>query len=123
MTALAGPRVDGARREALRARLAALGFDEVRFAAVDERKNSRLRDWLDAGRSADMAWLERTAEKRLNPELVLPGVRSVILLGVNYWAGSQIENLKSQINNPRWARYALHADYHDTMKPGLAAAG
>jgi epoxyqueuosine reductase len=22
-----------------------------------------------------------------------------------------------------WARYALHEDYHDTMKPALAAAG
>ena len=32
----------------------------------------------------DMAWMERTAEKRLHPDLVLPGARSVILLGVSY---------------------------------------
>ena len=123
MTASAGPGVAGERREALRTRLAALGFDAVRFAAAGGPKNSSLRTWLDAGRSADMAWLERTADKRMNPELVLPGVRSLILLGVNYWPGPEIENRKSEIKDPRWARYALHTDYHDTMKPGLAAAG
>ncbi|MDI1334667.1 MAG: tRNA epoxyqueuosine(34) reductase QueG [Lacunisphaera sp.] len=116
MTAPAGLQVAGEKREALRGRLAALGFDEVRFAAVDARKNSSLRAWLDAGRSADMAWLERTADKRMDPALVLPGGRSMILLGVNYWSDASV-------GNPRWARYALHADYHDTMEPGLVAAG
>ena len=123
MTAPAGPRVEGRERETLRTRLAALGFDEVRFAAVAGGKNSSLRDWLDAGRQADMAWLERTADKRMNPELVLPGVRSVILLGVNYWTGKAEDGGQKTGPRPRWARYALHADYHDTLKPGLAAAG
>jgi epoxyqueuosine reductase len=123
MTAPAGLRIEGPPREALRARLVALGFDEVRFAAAAGRKNSSLRAWLDAGRAADMAWLERTADKRMDPELVLPGVRSVILLGVNYWPGSGIGEQASGSQHPRWARYALHLDYHDTMKPGLAAAG
>lgn len=123
MTAPAGPRMEGEKREALRARLAALGFDAVRFAAVDGRRNSSLRDWLGAGRAADMAWLERTAEKRMDPELVLPDVRSMILLGVNYWPGATADGKYQAEGGPRWARYALHADYHDTLKPGLAAAG
>ena len=110
----------GERREALRQRLRALGFDEVRFAAVAGGRNSRLRDWLGAGRQADMHWMERTADKRMDPDLVLPGARSVILLGVNYLGG---ETQSDRGGKPRWARYALHADYHDTMKPGLAAAG
>ena len=29
--------------------------------------------WLGAGMHADMHWLERTADKRLDPGLVLPG--------------------------------------------------
>ncbi|MDI1249302.1 MAG: tRNA epoxyqueuosine(34) reductase QueG [Lacunisphaera sp.] len=116
MTANAGLRVEGQEREALRSRLVALGFDEVRFAAVPAGGSTSLRDWLDAGRQADMAWLERTADKRMNPDLVLPGARSVLVLGVNYWSDAST-------GNPRWARYALHADYHDTMKSGLAAAG
>ncbi len=110
----------GGRREDLRRRLRALGFDEVRFAATDGGKTSRLRDWLDAGRQADMHWIERSADKRMDAGLVLPGARSVILLGVNYRGG---DAQSGRAGTPRWARYALHADYHDTMKPALAAAG
>ena len=117
------PAVAGARREELRSRLRTLGFDEVRFAAAEVGGENSLRAWLAAGHQADMSWMERTAEKRLNPAQVLPGARSVILLGVNYWSGPAVENRASKIQNPHWARYALHTDYHDTIKPGLAAAG
>ena len=114
------PALAGARREELRGRLRTLGFDEVRFAAAEVGGENSLRAWLAAGHQADMSWMERTAEKRLNPDLVLAGARSVILLGVNYWGGRKGE---AKAGNPRWARYALHTDYHDTIKPGLAAAG
>jgi len=123
MTGPAGSRIEGASREALRGKLRALGFDEVRFAAAGAAPGGGLRDWLAAGMHADMAWMERTAEKRAQANLVLPGVRSVILLGVNYWAGAEVESRKSKVENPQWARYAQYEDYHDTMKPGLAAAG
>jgi epoxyqueuosine reductase len=105
------------RPEELRRRLAALGFDDVRFAAADPVPGEGLRGWLGAGMQADMAWMERTADKRLDPGRVLPGTRSVIMLGVNYWPGKLPEG------GPQWARYALHDDYHDTMKAGVVAAG
>lgn len=120
MTAGAGQRIEGGPREALREKLSVLGFDEVRFAAAAPAGDPGLREWLAAGHQADMAWMERTADKRLGPALVLPGVRSVILLGVNYWGGPE---QAAKAGRPVWARYALHADYHDTMKSGLAAAG
>lgn len=105
------------RRELLRSRLLALGFDEVRMTGVRSLPPERLHAWVEEGRHADMAWMERTLTKRLQPELVLPGARSVIMLGVNYWPGP------AEQPGPRWARYALHEDYHDTMKPALIAAG
>jgi epoxyqueuosine reductase len=120
MTAEPGRAVPDDRREALRRRLFELGFDEVRFARAGEGSNSSLPAWLEAGHQADMRWMERTADKRMNPDLVLPGTQSVILLGVNYRGG---ENQSGPEGNPRWARYVLHADYHDTIKSGLAAAG
>lgn len=123
MTAQAGPTVAGAQRERLRERLRALGFDEVRFAAVGTPAGGSLRAWLDAGRHADMAWMERTADKRMNPDLVLSGARTVIILGVNYWPGKAEDGRRRTEDGPRWARYALHEDYHDTIKPALAAAG
>ena len=106
-----------ARPEELRRRLTALGFDDVRFAAADPLVGEGLRDWLAAGMQADMQWMERTAEKRLHPGQVLSGTRSVIMLGVNYWPG------QLPADGPVWARYALNEDYHDTIKPGLVAAG
>ena len=104
----------------LRHRLEALGFDDVRFASIAGSVADPLRAWLDAGMHADMHWMERTAEKRLNPDLVLPGARSMIILGVNYWS-EKIRHSPSP--SPIWARYALHEDYHETMKPALIAAG
>ena len=107
-------------RETVRARLQALGFDEVRFARVDTGFGPGLRAWLDAGYHADMDWIERTVEKRSDPALVLPGAKSVIMLGVNYLPPA--EEAKRE-GKPVWARYALHADYHDTIKEALVQAG
>ena len=119
----AAAKIEGERREMLRQRLRELGFDEVRFAAIENENARGLKDWLRAGMHADMAWMERTADKRTRADLVLPGVRSVIILGVNYWAGAAVDRGVSVSGKPRWARYALHDDYHDTMRPGLVAAG
>ena len=105
-------------REELRRQLVALGFDDVRFAVPPPRSGAALREWLAQGMQADMQWMERTAEKRLDPQLVLPGARSVIMLGVNYWSDAPRSEQR-----PIWARYALHADYHDTIKVALATAG
>jgi epoxyqueuosine reductase len=140
--------------EQVRAGLRGLGFDEVRFAALpDADVGAGLGAWLDAGHHADMAWMERTREKRADPTQVLPGARSIILLGVNYWmpdaplaaqvgatgAGQPERDGASEAAagahlaasvpaalasaTPRWARYALHADYHDTIRTGLVEAG
>ena len=34
-----------------------------------------------------MDWLARNADRRTDPELVLPGVQSVIVLAMNYFQG------------------------------------
>ncbi|HTL68142.1 MAG TPA: tRNA epoxyqueuosine(34) reductase QueG [Lacunisphaera sp.] len=96
----------------------ALGFDEVRFAATG-RAGADLGAWLESGYQADMQWMGRTAAKRLDPELVLAGTQSVIVLGISY-AGSDLAPAKQR---PRWARFALHDDYHDSIKEGLVRAG
>ena len=81
------------RQEELRRRLLELGFDDVRFAATAEPlKPEPLSGWLAAGMHGEMAWMERTAEKRLDPTLVLEGVKSVILLGVSYADGAEPRN-------------------------------
>ncbi len=116
------------RQEELRRRLTEIGFDEVRFATLAELSGDKLNAWIAAGHHADMQWMERTAEKRVKPELVLAEARSVIMLGVNYadaGAGDGVSDGERRVEEKRgtWARYALHEDYHDTMKVGLIAAG
>jgi epoxyqueuosine reductase len=134
MTRPNGSVIRGEHREVLRRRLRELGFDEVRFAAVPAGREASLGQWLAQGRQADMHWMERTAEKRMNADLVLTGAQTVIVLGVNYWNGSaerpwtqfhgaQASRAQVPADHATWARYALHEDYHDTIKPGLVAAG
>lgn len=107
-------------KETLRTALLGLGFDAVRFASADSPAPgaAALDSWLAAGMQADMAWLERNAPRRKDPSLVLPGVRSVVLLGVNYLPAAD-----APPEAPVWARYSLYRDYHDTITPALAAAG
>lgn len=113
----------GASQEDLRRRLHGLGFDEVRFVRLKPAPGGGgLRRWLDAGYHADMDWMERTAGKRNDPELVLEGARSAILLGVDYYQGKRPDTEGGPVK-PRWARYALYRDYHDTLKPALVRAG
>src|SRR5215216_698663 len=93
------------RQEELRRRLFALGFDDVRFASTAESlENEGLSAWLKSGMHGDMAWMERSAAKRLDPAQVLEGVKSIILLGVSYAFGAE----EAVSDRPVWARYALH---------------
>ena len=112
-------RVDAAAREELRGALLSLGFDVVRFARVSgEAPGARaLRAWLAEGGQADMAWIGRNVERRVDPRLVVPGALTVLMLGVNY----QVARARSG-SGPRVARYAWFEDYHDSLAPALAAA-
>ena len=110
-------------REVLRRGLRGLGFDVVRFARVGETTpgGEAFKDWLAKGFAGDMAWLERSQVKRLNAREIVPEATSMILLGVNY--GEDSGKVANPEEKPVWARYAHYRDYHDTIKPGLVAAG
>jgi epoxyqueuosine reductase len=105
-------------REELRAALRDCGFDVVRFARSEPAPGDALNDWIAAGHQADMNWMASTSAKRADPALVLEGARTVIVLGVNYWPEDS-----AAAGQTAWARYALHTDYHDTIKTGLVRAG
>ncbi len=58
-----------------------------------------------------MAWMERNADRRTNPDLVQPGAKSVVMLAMNYW--------QHGTPSPAIARYAWGDDYHDIIEPKL----
>ena len=73
-----------------------------------------------------MAWLERTAPKRIDPQKVLPGAKSIICLAASYETRVD-ESRESAETQPTFtldldsdtrgfiARYARFADYHDVL--------
>ncbi|HUG11919.1 MAG TPA: tRNA epoxyqueuosine(34) reductase QueG [Opitutaceae bacterium] len=105
-------------REDLRAALRDAGFDVVRFARAEPEPGETLARWIAAGHHADMDWMASTSAKRADPALVLERARTFIVLGVSYWPEDS-----AAARQTAWARYALHADYHDTIKAGLVRAG
>ncbi len=101
----------------LRQRALELGFDDCRIATAQSPAHAtEFNLWLEAGAAGDMSWIERGADKRRNPELVLPGVRSVVVLALNYWQG---RSLGPNEYGGRIARYAWGDDYHEVMEPRL----
>jgi epoxyqueuosine reductase len=96
-----------------------LGFDLCRFAtAAPPESGLHFHEWLAAGRHGEMAYLARNSHKRVDPQEVLPGVASVILLAINY-ASKEIPEASSSSGCGLVARYARYEDYHDILAPRL----
>lgn len=98
-----------------------LGFDVCRIApAVPPPHAAEFRAWLVAGLAGDMAWLERNADRRTNPDLVQPGAQSMIVLAMNYFQATP-ESAEAGAVKGRIARYAWGDDYHDAIEKRLDA--
>ena len=106
-------------RESIRQRALELGFDDCRFtSAAPPTSAEQFQSWIAKKNHGEMHWLERNAEKRIDPQKVLPGAKSVVVLAVSY----QIENPKHGTPEPKAgvvARYAQFADYHDVLAEKL----
>ena len=104
----------------VKALAAALGFDECRIArAAPAAHADTFRQWLADGCHGDMAWLERSPERRCDPREVLPGCQSVICLALNYYPGASPFPAHTD-GGYRIARYAWNDDYHDLIEQKLA---
>ena len=96
----------------------ALGFDLVGIASAAPADGfDRLRDWLARGFAGDMAYMHRHAEARRHPDSILPDVRSVVMVGMNYKPAQ--EDNTDDPGRGRVARYARGADYHDVLRERL----
>ena len=94
-----------------------LGFSLCRVTECAAPPHARIfLDWLDAGRAGEMEWMARNRERRTDPQLVLPGARSMIVFAMNYWQGSDAADAAGK---PRIARYALGRDYHGLIEKKL----
>ncbi len=97
-----------------------LGFDLCRVAGCTEPPHAaEFREWLDDGRAGTMEWLARNADRRMEPERVLPGVRSVVVVAMNYQANIEHRTSNIEHRRGRIARYAWGDDYHDVIEKKL----
>lgn len=93
----------------------AVGFDLCGIASPDvipRAKRAYLR-WLERGFNADMDWLAKDPERRTEPQRVMPSIRSIIMLGLNYY---QPNSDRIPDGHGRVSRYARGRDYHKVLE-------
>src|SRR6266436_3221024 len=110
-------------RAELKAQLVAfareLGFDSCRVTACAPPTHAEeFCDWLKEGAAGEMSYMERGEEKRRDPQKVLPGARSIIVVALNYWQGEKLRRSQTAATG-RIARYAWGNDYHDVIAAKL----
>ena len=107
---------------ALKAHAHELGFDLVAIAPADPPPHAAALDpWLAAGHAGEMAYLARNAAKRQDPDLVVSGARSIVVVGVHYRAAEPDPSVWNDPAHGRISRYAWGDDYHDILEPKLRA--
>lgn len=91
-----------------------LGFYVCGIAAaepVSGIEQQFYKNWITKGYQADMSYLAKHFEKRMDPTLLVPGTKSVIAVALNYYPDYQIPSTEYQL-----AWYAYGRDYHLLMR-------
>jgi epoxyqueuosine reductase len=96
---------------------AEVGFDLCGIAKAKSLDEHRLilKRWTYEGMNSDMAYLGQNIEKRIDPRLLVPGARSIIVTGLNYYS----EKKQGGNGIPVISRYAYGVNYHDVIKEKL----
>jgi epoxyqueuosine reductase len=102
-------------KQAIRQRARELGFDDCRFtSAAAPASAGQFQNWLAKNYHGELGWLERNSDKRIDPQKVLPGAKSVICLAANYGSTNPCSAPRTP-HSGLVARYARFADYHDVL--------
>src|SRR6266404_1668960 len=97
-----------------------IGFDSCRIAACTVPAHAtEFREWLREGAHGEMNYMERGEEKRCDPQQVLPGGRSIVVLALNYFQGEQVPRRSKTDARGKIARYAWGDDYHEVIEAKL----
>jgi len=91
----------------IRQQALALGFDPTGITSLGRvGTHAQFLEWVSRGYAGEMGYLERGADKRADTRLPFEGVRSAIVVGLNYGGKQPAGPI---------ARYARGDDYHDIM--------
>lgn len=91
------------------ARIGGISWGCARACRADSSWIDAYDAWTAAGRHGDMSYLERYAEVRRDPRMLLPGARTVISIAFPYRPAGGY-------HHPLIADYALGVDYHEAVR-------
>lgn len=103
----------------VKAKARELGFHQVGITAVngvDDTNVQRLQAWVNLGYHADMEWMNNP--KRQDITLVMPKVRSLVCVALNYYTPDQRPEGEEYA---KISRYGWGRDYHRVMHKKLKA--
>src|SRR5262249_24368366 len=103
--------------EGLKRQAVLLGFELVGIAPPQPADGfDKLQDWLSQGYAGDMDYMHRHGEARRHPGSILPGVRSVVMVALNY---NPRPDACAKQSSGKIARYARGDDYHEVLRAKL----
>jgi epoxyqueuosine reductase len=102
----------------VKAKAKSLGFDLAGIAPIGPSPEALFYpEWLERGYAGEMHYLERQRLRKMDPESIMPGARSMIVCAVNY---NTARPLTSFDRMRAWvSRYAWGQDYHRTLEKKL----
>ncbi|MCX6645826.1 MAG: tRNA epoxyqueuosine(34) reductase QueG [bacterium] len=103
-----------------------MNVEQLKFCALDSGadlvgvtspakltgEEEKFRRWLSLNYCGDMAWMQNNIDIRHDPEKLLPGCKSIIVIAVNYYVPQLHFNFP---NFPKISRYAWGRDYHKVL--------
>lgn len=97
----------------------ALGFDVAGICAAGPSAHAGFyARWVQAGYAGEMSYLARRVEERDDPRTLLPGCRSILVVGLNSFL---LDEGPLPPGHGLIARYARGDDYHEVMTGRLLA--
>ena len=117
--------------ERIKAEAKALGFFACGIAkveAVSPDCADKFRHWLDTGGHAGMDYMARNVDKRLDPCLLIPGVKSIVCVALNYapaerMPDGELQFAATSLNTAPSATPPLCLNAIGRHKPDLAGSG
>jgi len=94
-----------------------LGFQLCGIAKARKlsERESVINSWLQAGMNDKMEYLGRNLDKRLDPAILFPGAKSLVVTGLSY--NTDIKQKHPGV--PVLSRYTYGLDYHKAIIPKL----
>jgi epoxyqueuosine reductase len=111
-------------RDWLREQAMHFGFDGLRITDTQlGLASERLQEWLAEGRHGHMEYMQRHADLRSDPQLLVPGTVRVICVTMNYLSpGIDFEREWQRMADPSQAVVSVYArgrDYHKVLRNRL----